>query len=180
MAALPIVTMAAAAVQAVGAIQQGRAQAASYKSAAQAADYNATMARLNAGVAGEQANAAEEQQQRQFRALQAKGVVAAAESGAGLDGSNLDVLKQNAVANELDALTIRYEGQMKARGLLAQSELDKLQAQASRRAGKDAMTGGYLSAGANLLTGASKAYGMLPQGPNNAPVVNRDYDHRGP
>ena len=167
--------IASSAVQAVGAIKQGQAQAASYKSAAQAADYNATMARLNAGVAGEQANAAEEQQRRQFRSLQAKGVVAAAESGAGLDGSNYDVLAQNAVANELDALTIRYEGQMKARGLLAQSELDKLDAQAKRRAAKDAMTGAYLNAGASLLSGASKAYGMPPQGPNNAPVVNRDY-----
>lgn len=146
------------ALQAVGAIKQGQAQSARYQSEANAADYNAQMARLNAGAVGEQASAAEEQHRRKFRAMQAKGIVGAAESGAGLDGSNEDVLRQNAVAAELDAQTIQYEGQMKARGLLAQSELDKMQAQASRRAAKDAMQGAYLNAGASLLSSAGNAY----------------------
>jgi hypothetical protein len=172
------IVIASSAVQALGAIKQGQAQSAQAQAAANAAEYNATVTRMNADVAAMQGSAAEEQQRRQFRAFEGAAIAAAAQSGAGLEGSNADVIKQNAVAAELDALTIRYESQMKARGLMAQSELDRMQAQASRRAAKDAMTGAYLNAGASLLGGASKAYGMLPQGTNNAPVVNRDY--RGP
>lgn len=161
------------AMQAVGAIQQGRAESAAAQSRANAEEYNAIVARQNAQVAGAQASAQEDQQRRKFRALQGEAITAAAQSGAGLDGSNADVLQQNAIANELDALTIRYEGQMKARGLMAQSELDMMNARASRRAAKDAMIGGYLNAGASILSGASKLYGGARSG-GLAPVEIRD------
>lgn len=151
--------IASTAMAALGSIKQGQAQKAQYDAQANAAEYNATVARQNAQVAGAQANAQEEQQRRKFRSVQAEAIAGLAQTGTALDGSNADVLQQSALANELDALTIRYEGQMKSRGLLAQADLDTLSAQASRRAGKDARTAGYLNAGAQLLSGGSKAYG---------------------
>jgi hypothetical protein len=152
--------IAAAAVQAAGSIMQGNAQSAQYKAQAQANDYNATVARQNADVALQQANAREEIQRRKFGDLQGTAIAAAAQSGAGMDGSNADVLKQNAIAAELDALTIRYEGQMQARGLMAQSEMEQFQGRMNRTNSRTAQTAGYINAGANLLGGASKAYTM--------------------
>jgi hypothetical protein len=148
--------IASAATAAFGAIKQGQAQEASYKAQAQAQDYNATMARNNAQMASEQANAAEEQQRRKFGALQGQAIAGIAQSGTGFDGSNADILKQNAIANELDALTIRYQGQNQSKGLLAQADLDTYGAGVSRMNASSAMTGAYLNAGSQLLSGASK------------------------
>lgn len=153
------------AVSAMGAISQANAQSASMQAQAQAQEYNATVARNNAQAANEQANAQEEQQRRRFAALQGQAIAGVAQSGTGFDGSNLDLLKQNAIANELDALTIRYEGQQKSKGLLAQADLDQYGASVSRMNARSAQTAGYFNAGANILSGASKykAYSMTPR-----------------
>ena len=144
--------------KAVGDIQQGNAAYANAKSQSFANDYNATIADNNARSVLEQANAREEQQRRQFRSLQGEAIAGAAQSGAGLDGSNADVLKQNAINNELDALTIRYEGQMQSTGLMAQAGLDRYAATANLKYAKSARTAGFMNAGADLLAGANKAY----------------------
>ena len=164
MAAIPIAYLIAAstAVSTYGIIKQGEAAAAQAKSAAQANEYNATVQRNNAEAAQATAARKEEQQRSQFGQLQGTARAAVAQSGAGLGGSNLDVLKQNALQNELDALTIRYEGQTQARGLIAQSQLETQQAAANRAAGSAARTGAYISAGANLLQGGANAYGKIP------------------
>ena len=119
-------------MEAVGSIVKGNAQAAGYNAQAQANYYNAQVMQQNARVATEQANAREELQRRRFGELQGQAIAAAAQSGAGMEGSNADVLKQNAINAELDALTIRYEGEMQARGLLAQSELEQFRAASTR------------------------------------------------
>lgn len=147
--------IASSAISAVGAIRQANAQAASYKAQAQAQEYNATISRQNAQVAQDQANAQEEQQRRKFSILQGQALAGAAQSGAGMDGSNRDMLVQNSLMNELDALTIRYEGQQKARGLEAQAELDKYGAKVSSMNADSAQSAGYWNAGANLISGAS-------------------------
>lgn len=151
-----ILSLVSAAVTAVGAIQQGEAQAQSQRAQAQANEYNATVARNNATIASDQANAKEEAQRRHFAALQGQAVAGVAQSGTGFDGSNMDVLKQNAINNELDALTIRYEGQNQAKGLIAQSQLDTYNAGVNRMNADNAQTSGYLNAGANILSGAAK------------------------
>ena len=157
-AALVPLMVASTVVSAIGAIQQGEAQAASQRAQAQANDFNATVARNNATIASDQANAKEEAQRRHFAALQGQAVAGVAQSGTGFDGSNMDVLKQNAINNELDALTIRYEGQNQAKGLMAQSQLDTYNASVNRMNASNAQTSGYLNAGANILSGASQAY----------------------
>lgn len=148
--------IASTAMAALGSIKQGQAQSASAQAQAQAQEFNATMARNNAQMASEQANAAEEQQRRKFDALQGQAIAGIAQSGTGFDGSNADILKQNAISNELDALTIRYQGQNQAKGLMAQADLDQFGAGVSRMNAKSAMTAAYLNAGSQLLSGASK------------------------
>jgi hypothetical protein len=161
MATVAMYTAAAgAAVSTYGAIKQGQAANAQAKAQADAQEYNAQVQRNNADTALAQANSAEERQRREFGQLQGQAIAGIAQSGTGFGGSNADVLKQNAINNELDALTIRYGGQTQSQGLMAQSELDRFNANASRQAGKDAMTAGYINAGASLLNGASNYSGM--------------------
>lgn len=159
--------IASSVMSAMGAIKQAEAQAASYQAQAQAMDYNATVAKNNAVIANQQASAQEEQQRRKFAMLQGQAAAGAAQSGAGMDGSNADILAQNALLNELDALTIRYEGQNKAKSLEAQSQLDTYQAVAASRNADAAINAGYFNAGANLLSGATQ-YGMYTKGVYNA------------
>lgn len=156
MAAIPVMMAVSAAISAMGAIKSAQAQSASYQAQANANEYNATVEKNNAQVALDQANAQEEAQRRHFAALQGQAYAGVAQSGAGFEGSNADILKQNAVNNELDALTIRYEGQNKSTGLLAQSELDKYSATTNRMNASNAMTAGYLNAGSSLLSAATK------------------------
>lgn len=145
--------IAAAALKTIGSLQQSQAASAGYKAAAKANQYNAVVAQENARAALEQANAREEGQRRQFGQLQGQARAAAAQSGAGLGGSNADVLRQNAVNNELDALTIRYQGQMESRGLESQAQQELYQATANRRNARRALKAGYINAATNILEG---------------------------
>jgi len=111
-------------------------------------------ARLNADLLREQARAAsaaaaqdEAAQRRAARMAIGRQAAAQAEAGIGTSGSAGLLLDQSAVLAELDALNIRYGGQLRAKGLLAESL-------AMRERGRQA----GLLAGANLLMGASKAF----------------------
>lgn len=166
----PITAMmvASAALSAAGSIQQGNAQYASYMSQANANEYNATVDKLNAQVASDEANAKEEQQRRKFGQVQGAAYAGAAQSGTGFEGSNADLLKQNAVLNELDALTIRYEGQNKSRALEDSSKLNTYYAGVNKQNASSARTAGFVNAGAQLLSaGSTYSYysktGTLPK-----------------
>lgn len=152
------------AVSAMGAISQGNQQAEAMRAQAtanaQAQEYNATVARNNATMVSDQANSKEEAQRRHFAQLQGQAVAGVAQSGTGFEGSNYDLLKQNAVNNELDSLTIRYQGQNQANGLIAQAQLDENNATVARQMGEmnasNAVSGGYWNAGASLMNGLTK------------------------
>lgn len=156
MAAIPLGAMlaASAAVSAVGAIQQGMAAQAQAKAAQGAAEYNATIKRQQAASELQQANAREEQQRRGTRQVLGQQRAALAQAGIGMGGSALDIEEQSADRAELDALTMRYEGDLRAKGLLAAAEGAEYEGRAAISAGKNAMTGAYLSAGASLLSAA--------------------------
>lgn len=147
-----------------GALSQGQAQAAQAKAAANAQEYNATVARNNATLVSSQANAKEEAQRRHFGQLQGQAIAGVAQSGTGFEGSNYDLLKQNAVNNELDALTIRNQGENAAKGLIAQANLDTYNAGVSRMNAGNAITGSYFNAGANLMNGFTKYRYFDPSG----------------
>jgi hypothetical protein len=122
-------------VSAMGAIQSGNAQA--------------KMAEHNANATLQQAKANEDLQRRRSEAALARGRVAVSASGIEMSGSPLDVMAQSAADAELDALTVRYGGNVRA---------DQLRMQ-----GRAAQSQGYMSAASNLLMGLSSASrGMKP------------------
>lgn len=166
---ITILTIASTAVSAMGAMEQADAQAANYRAKAQADEYNATVARNNAKVAADQANAKEEAQRRHFGALQGQARAAIAQSATGDEGSNLDLLKQNAINNELDALTIRYEGQNQVAGLNAQADMSKYSASVNRMNASNAQSAGMMNAGAAILSGGAK-YGYYSRVGNSANI----------
>ncbi len=156
--------IAASAMQAVGAIQQGKMAEAQGRAQMNAANYNARMKEIEAGITREQSNAREEQQRRQARQLLGRQRAAVAQAGIGWGGSALDIMEQSATLAELDALTIRYEGDLKARGLLAEAEFDKYAGQVAMASGKAAKKASYISAAASLLQGAAAGYGAFGGG----------------
>lgn len=144
------------AMSAVGAVAGGYAQKSQAEAQAKAAEYNANLTKMQADVERSQSAAREEQQLRRGRQVLGAQRAAIAQAGAGFGGSMADIMEESATAAELDALTMRYEGDLRSKGLLAQAEGDLYGARAARAAGKQAVKAGWISAGASALTG----YGM--------------------
>lgn len=160
MAFIPVAFMAASAVLgAYGQIQQGKTEAANYKSAAAANTYNAVVNQQNAQQAGMLASS-RELQQRDAQAQQLGNMRAAmAESGGGFTGTNAGLERQSEINAEMDALTTRYQGVLQSRGYQAQAGLDYYQGRVARTNAASAKTGSYFGAAASLLGGASDIYG---------------------
>lgn len=154
--------IASTAMQALGAIQQGNAQAASYKSQQAAANYNASIMDQNARIERDQANQREEAQRREARQVLGAQRAAFSQAGVGLGGSAADVMAQSAANAELDALTLRYEGEMKARGLMASAEGERYQGQVAGMNASSARTAGYMNAAGSILGGAA-SYGTYQE-----------------
>lgn len=128
---------AAAVVGAAGQIQAGKAQK--------------RMAEHNAQVTENAAQYNASRQQDRARRLMAQGRVAVAKSGIDLSGSPLDVMVDSAMDAELDRQSILRMG-------ASQAELDRMQ-------GRAAMRSSYFGAATSLLSGASRAVGMMSGGP---------------
>lgn len=131
------IAAASAAVSVVGAVAQANATK-------NAANYNATIADQRAGALREQGNANEEAVRRHAGMVLGSEAAGAADS-TGLSGTNADVFKQSATNAELDALNERYKGLTGALSAEDQAALDRQQ-------GRNAMTAGYLNAGAAALS----------------------------
>jgi hypothetical protein len=150
-----ILIIASTAMQAVGAIQQGNAANAQAKANAQAAQYNANLKVMQAGVERQQAGAKEEAQRRRSRQMLGAQRAAIAQAGIGLGGSALDIAEQSELMAELDSLTIRYEGELRAKGLLAQADMDRYSADVYKFTGKQAKKDSFMRAGTAVLSGAT-------------------------
>lgn len=131
--------IAGTAVKAIGAIQQGAA-------AESAANYNAAMMERDAVSERQLASEREAAKRRETTAILASQRAAFAQSGGGMGGSAADVMRQSGINAELDALTLRYEGDMRARGL-------ESGAVSERYAGKQAKTQSYFNAAGTILGG---------------------------
>lgn len=152
MAALPIILGGAAAItQAMGAIQQGEAEAA-------ASEYNAKLLEQNATQSRQQA--AEEERRQRIFARKYLGSIRAntAASGLNLEGSALDVLEESAEMAELDALTIRHQGDTRAIGYQNEARLERFRAK-NARTGSRYRAAGYLLEGGTRLAGAAGVSG---------------------
>lgn len=155
----PELMLIGGAVQAVGAIQAGQAQKAEANARAQANQYNAKVKEMQAGIERSQANAREEQQRRKGRQILGAQRAGIAQAGIGFTGSAVDIMEQSADLAELDALNIRYEGELRSTGLLADAEAELYEADVNRMAGRNAMKAAYINAGSALIGGASNYYG---------------------
>ena len=145
-----IIQVVAYAVTATAAVRSAQAEEINANAQADAMNYNAKTLENQALTAQEQANAAEERQRRIAR--QQEGALRASlnQTGSG-GGTGVGVLEQSSVNAELDALNLRYEGQIKATALEDEAKLNRYQAVAKRIEGKNAKRGGYLSAVGSLL-----------------------------
>lgn len=137
--------IAGTAARAIGAIQQGSAARA-------AGDYNATMLEQSAAVERQQTAAREDAKRREARMVMGSQRAAFAQSGGGMGGSAADVMQQSAINAELDALTLRYEGDLRARGM-------QTEAASERFAGRQAQRQGYFGAAGSILSGAGQYMG---------------------
>lgn len=121
----------------------------------QAAKRNASIADTNARMATEKAAFDEERQRERSLRLMGASRVAAARSGVDIDGSSsLDVMADAAAQLELEALAIRHGGAV-------QSTAYRNQAGSDRAQGSAALVGGYGTAAARLLMGASRIGGSV-------------------
>lgn len=141
--------VAAAVVAAVGAIAAGNAQK-------NAMEYQAEVDEQNAKLAVRHAGRNEERQRMAARQFQGRQLAAIGESGTTLSGSAADIFRESLFSAEMDALNIRYEGEL-GRTSAVNS------ATAARYSGKTAQRSGYLSAAGSLVGGYTKGYGAQQQ-----------------
>lgn len=131
-------------MQAYGMIEQGKA-------AKRAAKLNAQDAVINAELARQRAQEDERQFRLNFRRDTGRNVAAIGASGVKMEGSPLEVLQDNAVMAEEDALRIRRGGQ-------AEYESYLRQARAYRQGGAAAGRAAGIGAAATVLGGAVNTY----------------------
>lgn len=150
-------TVVATAISAAGAIQEGNAQAKAYKREAAVNEENARIARLNAERTG-QAYSLQEDKLRRAQKIALSGQRGAAyESGVGGNtGSNLDIQVEDSAQAELDALTLRYDGQNERINQLNQGIQFSNAAQTSRINAKTAKQAGFTKALGTVASGGMK------------------------
>ncbi len=107
---------------------------------------NADQAQLDAEGAQRRAVIQEEDQRSRARSIIGDQLAAGAESGTDLNGSRFDALRTSIYNAEVDALNIRYAGQLEAAGM-------KDKAAMMRADGSAAQTSGYLNAAGTLVRG---------------------------
>jgi hypothetical protein len=146
---------AAAGMAAVGGIVNAAGNLRAGESAAQANEYNAEIAGQNAILARQQAKEEERRARIQGRKQLGAARAAIGASGVTAEGSPLDVLEESARNAELDALTIRHAGEVKAVGFENQKNIYLYQAKESRAAGRISAAGSLLGAGSSAIAKAN-------------------------
>lgn len=145
-----IAAVVAAVIGATAQVRSAQAEEINANAQADAMTYNAKTLENQAITAQNQANSAEERQRRMAR--QQEGALRAALNQTGsAGGTGIGVLEQSSVNAELDALNLRYEGQIKATALEDEAKLNRYQAVAQRQYGKNAKKAGYLAATGTLI-----------------------------
>lgn len=150
---LPVVAATLFGASSIAGFLQQRAQG---EADATAAMYNATSLEQQAAATSQQANAAEEAKRREIREAFGKLRAGGAEGGLLSSGSFHDAYAHSAAEAELDALNVRYEGNVKRTSLLNEAAGQRYQAKVAK-AMRPSILMGAAGAGVSALTG----YGML-------------------
>lgn len=140
-----------AVVAGAGALMSFHGQQQQAKAAKRASKLNAQDAEENARLAQERAQEDERQFRLSFRRDQASNVAAVSASGVKLEGSPLEVLRDNAISAEQDAINIRRGGEITR-------ESYQRQARAFRQGARDTSRAANIQGAASLLSGASNTY----------------------
>jgi hypothetical protein len=148
-------TAASAVTGAVGAIQQGNAQAASLRAQADQANYNRQVSLRNRDIALQQSDADQASRQLEHRRQLATIRAGYGNSGLDISGSALDVIEDTALEQQLDVAKIGYSGKLKALELTDKATLFEAESKNLREASKSALTGGYIGAAGAVLKSAS-------------------------
>lgn len=140
----------AIALMAVGTLQGAASAARQGEAAKAAADFNAQVARRNAQIATQQAEAdAARQKQVAFKKI-GEMTAAYGASGVTLEGSPLDVLEESVRTAEQDRQNILYKGKLRAMGYESDADLYNLSGENALRTGQENATGILLSGGAKI------------------------------
>lgn len=158
---IKIMTVASSVMGVVSAVQGARVNEANAKAQQRSYEIEAITREQNAAAARQQAGAREEAQRRKSKQILASQRAAFSQFGMGLGGSYGDILSQSAANAEIDALGIRYEGDLQAQGLLESAQQSRfmgnvagINAAAARRAGR-------IDTASALLAGATNTYGVF-------------------
>lgn len=145
--ALGALLLLGSAITAGGTLMAGNA-------AEQAGEINADILRQNAGRVRQSAVKQEEDLRRKQSMFMGQQRAAMVQSGVDSEsGSNKDIAYQSELMAELDVMTLRYENEMRALGLMQQADMAEMQ-------GDEAQQASYFAAGGALLSGIG-TYGML-------------------
>lgn len=148
------IAVGTALLTAAASVRQGQAVEAS-------ANYQAQQEEQNAIATTSAANAQEDVQREKARQAIGTQLAAQAQSGAQLNGSAADLLKQSLFNAETDARQIRYSGETQSSGL-------RQQASATRLSGRLRKNEANISALGSLSSAAGQAYGIGSQSKINA------------
>lgn len=147
-------------IGAVGAVQQGKAASDAAKYNAKVADMNARISDRRAIDALERGKIEEQSKRREVAQLRGRQEAAMAANGVDLSfGSPLETLVDTAVIGELDALTVRSNASREAYGFKVDAANKVADGNLSRMNAKASRTAGYLSAAGTLLSGGADAWG---------------------
>lgn len=151
---MQFIPIALAVVQGVSALSKAGAEKDRLEAQARIQEYNAAVAAQRAETTRSVYASREENLRRQQRVFLGRQRAQSAESGAGLLGTNADLERQSMINTELDVLGLRYEGELEAKGLLAQANIARQEAGFTRSQKSAATLGGWLGVGAAALSGA--------------------------
>lgn len=151
---ISLLAISSAVIGTVGTLSQASAASASAKSEANAARWNAENDRQRATASLQQSNAQEEVQRRNARKAQGSMRAGLVENGIALEsGTGADLVEESSLNAEMDALNIRYQGQLNAKGYNDSANQNMASASAADARSKNAKTAGYLGAAGQALSG---------------------------
>jgi hypothetical protein len=125
---------------------------------AEAEQYNAALALQRAEQTGKAYGQREDQVRREARSAAGARRAAAAQSGLGTTGSMADVERQSQVAAELDALNVRYQGQLESRALTEEAKQAQYRAEMNRFGANAARRSTNLNTLGKVLSGVANTY----------------------
>ncbi len=158
MSPLQGVTAASSLLQVLAMLAGGRSESKRLQASQDANEYNAAVNRSRAETSSLVYGQQEERQRRAAAAAIGEAKAGIGESGLGFGGSNADVLRQQEVLAELDALNVRYEGQLERHSYQSQATLDSYYGRADSAGAKQARLGSYVGAAGALLSGVGDYY----------------------